>query len=58
MCVGDAKSHGTCVEIGEQLRRLGSDSIMWAPGIKLRKSGLEASAVPPEPSCWSRNVYI
>ena len=30
------KSHGTCVEIGEQLRKLGSDSIMWAPGIKLR----------------------
>lgn len=29
------KSHGTCVEIGE-LMRLGSDSIMWAPGIKLR----------------------
>lgn len=30
------KSHGTCVEIGEQLMRLGSDSIMWTSGIKLR----------------------
>lgn len=35
MCVWDAGAHGTCVEIGEQLMRLGSGSIMWAPGIKL-----------------------